>query len=180
MSFHKYVFSVFLFLILHVFSLAQGVEDWVHFQTIKIQPDTIHALTYADGLLALNINNEIVDLYSLNNDGFVYDKSFEIKWVWEEFGTMRFMNDYLFLSIDGHKYYRIDYRKGKIRKTNTYKAGFYIMSRYDIEYRDDKWIFEISDSGELVVYHNYAKKVKEEFLNQHDNLKSQQSTGNRK
>lgn len=180
MNFYKYILALLLFITIQTCSFAQGVEDWVHFQTIKIRPDTIHALTYDHGLLALNINNEIVDLYSLSKDEFAYDKSYEIKWVWEEFGTMRFMNGFLYLSIDGHKYYRIDYRKDKIRKTNTYKAGFYIMSRYDVEYRDDEWIFEISDSGNLEVYHNYAKKVKEEFLNSHDDIRSQQDNGAKK
>ena len=170
----------FLTVFLHISVLAQGVQDWVHFQNINTEPDTIHALTFGNGLLALNINNDIIDIYELTDDQFTYSKSYEIKWVWNEFGTMRFFGDYLYVSIDGHKYYRIDYHKDKVRKTNTYKAGFYIMSRYDNEYRDDEWIFEIEPPGKLEVYHNYARKVKEEYLQRKNEKLPQQNPGDSK
>ena len=169
-----------LVLMLQIAVSAQEVEDWVHFQSINVQPDTIHALTYGNNLLALNINNDIIDIYQLTDDQFTYSKSYEIKWVWNEFGTMRFFGDYLYVSIDGYKYYRIDYDKDKVRKTNTYKAGFYIMSRYDNEYRDNEWIFEIEQPGSLQVYHNYAKKVKDEFLQRKGGELQQQNKGDQK
>lgn len=161
---NKRISLLFPILISCITISAQGIEDWIHFQSINTEPDTIHALTYGDEMLALNINNKIVDIYELLDDKYTYTKSYEIKWVWNEFGTMRFFGDYLYVSIDGYKYYRIDYHKNKVRKTNTYKAGFYIMSRYDNEYRDEEWIFEIAETGKLEVYHNYAKKVREEIL----------------
>ncbi len=144
----------FFFLLLSTHLLSQSTDNWIEFQTIPSEGQRVHAITYEDGVLAVNFNNKNVAIYQLVMDQWEIQKVFEIKWVWDEFGTMRFNNGFLYVSIDGHKYYRIDIEKERIKKTNTYKAGFYIISRKDFEYFGTDWIFELDEEGDILVYYN--------------------------
>ncbi|MCF8228452.1 MAG: hypothetical protein K9G58_13655 [Bacteroidales bacterium] len=153
MRFFKYcilIISLFPF----TANISQSTANWIEFQTIPAHGARVHAITYANGMLAINFNNKEVMIYRIVNDQWEMEKSFEIKWVWDEFGTMRFFDGYLYVSIDGHKYYRIDIEREKIKKTNTYKAGFYIISRKDFEYFGKDWIFELDENGDIMVYYN--------------------------
>ncbi|MDZ7741723.1 MAG: hypothetical protein U5Q03_08245 [Bacteroidota bacterium] len=145
---------VLLFILLSTRVLSQGTDNWIEFQTIPADGQTVHAITYEDGMLAVNFNNKHVAIYQLVMEQWEILKVFEIKWVWDEFGTMRFNEGLLYVSIDGHKYYSIDIEEEKIRKTNTYKAGFYIISRKDFEYFGTDWIFELDEKGDILVYYN--------------------------
>lgn len=94
-------------------------------------------------------------------DQFELGKTYKLKWLWEEFGTMKLVSNFLYVAIDGYKYYRIDLIKDKIKKTNTYKAGFYIISRYDVEYYGEYWIIKINEAGDLEIWLN--KKFKDTY-----------------
>lgn len=135
-------------------AVAQQYGSWELIQTIPAHGREIHATAYAPHKLAINIDNQYIEYYSYFNKQFHLDKVYQLKWIWDEFGTMKFVEDYLFVSIDGFKFYKIDLVKDRISKTNTYKAGFYIISRYDIEYYSEDKIFKINESGDLEVWIN--------------------------
>jgi hypothetical protein len=134
---------------------SQNLDNWSEFQKLEIRPDTVHAITYNKGVLAININNQFIRLYSIVNRKWESYKDIEIKWVWREFGTMRFHNDLLYVSIDGFKYYKINIDNGKKKKTNTYKAGFYIISQKDRGFFGKRWTFETNQEGNIDVSYNY-------------------------
>ncbi len=142
-------------------SFAQD-SKWERFQTIQSLEQKIHSITFNNGILAINFNNEFIEVYRIINDQFELAKTYRLKWLWEEFGTMKLAGTYLYVSIDGYKYYKIDLIRDRIKKTNTYKAGFYIMSRYDVEYYGDYWILKINDAGDLEIWLN--KKFKENYM----------------
>lgn len=147
---------LFIFVLLCLVSGAhsQSTDNWRFFQTMPSEGQKIHSITYADGTLAINYDNTHVCIFNIVNDEWAMAKVFRIKWVWNEFGTMRFVNGFLYVSIDGFKFYKIDIEKEKISKTNTYKAGFYIISRYDFEYHGNDWIFKVDENGDMEIHYN--------------------------
>ncbi len=149
--------KLILILVIQVSSLlsvAQFFGNWELIQTIPSDTDTIHSLTYEPGKLAINFNNGVIEYYSFFNDRFNLENTFYLKWIWDEWGTMKFSGKYLYVSIDGYKYYKINLENGKVRKTTTYNAGFFIISRIDVEYFGKEWIFKLNDTGDLEVYYN--------------------------
>ena len=142
-----------VFILAGMFAFAQS-NDWVDFQIIKTGEETIFDITYEKGTLAVNYDNNVVVTYSVVNGKFTENKAYSIKNVWKEFGTLQFYKGDIYIAIDGFKFYRIILDNNKIKKTNTYKAGFYITERYYKEFDSLKWKFRITDEGNLKILRN--------------------------
>ncbi|MCD4772142.1 MAG: hypothetical protein K8R41_02015 [Bacteroidales bacterium] len=144
---------LFMFFLVGMSSYSQS-GDWVDFQTINTGEETIFDITYNKGTLAVNYDNSVVVIYTIVNDEFTENIAYRIKDVWTEFGTLRFYNNDLYVAIDGFKFYHIKLLSKKIKKTNTYKAGFYITERYYKEFKTLKWNFKITEDGNLKILRN--------------------------
>ncbi len=150
-----YLLIFILLLSNHLFSQE---DDWKTFQTIKIYPDSIYDIAFDKGILALNFYNRIVQIYILSGDGFLKENFYEIKKVYDDFGTLHFKDDFLYVAIDGFKFYKIDLESKAITKTNTYDEGFYIISRYYLGLNTENWKFEVLEHGDLKI----SKKINNE------------------
>ena len=144
---------LFVFFLSGIFAFSQS-NDWVDFQIINTGEETIFDITYDKGTLAVNYDNSVVVTYLVVNGEFTENKAYRINKVWPEFGTLQFHKGDLYVAIDGFKFYHIILEKDRIKKTNTYKAGFYITERYYKEFESLKWKFRITDDGNLKILRN--------------------------
>ncbi len=157
MAILKYLILIF-FILKGLANTFSQDHNWELIQTIPSGENKIHSITYADNKLAVNIDNSYIEIYEYINEQFQLSKTFKLRHLTPKFGTMKFVGSYLYVSIDGFKFYKIDLVNEKIRRTNTYKAGFYIISVYDVEYYGKYWVFKINKNKDLEIYINKIYK----------------------
>jgi len=148
----------FLFLLsfLPVFVMGQQVKP---FQRINFHGQGIHAVEANADLMAVNLDNKIIQVYALKNDAFILLNTFNIKGMTNEYGTMQFIDSLLFVSVDGFKICMINLQTNTISKTNTYDEERYIKSSYGPSFSNEYWTIKEGKKNELLIYKNGSPKT---------------------
>ena len=139
-------------LIIASHSYAQDQHKNVFFQKIDLNHENIHSIAASEDKLAIKINNQQINIYTLEDDTFMFNQSYLVNNLTQEYGTMKFKNNRLYISIDGYKYYYIEPDNNKLLKTNTFDAEFYIKSSYGPFFENQYWRIEEKGKGKIFIY----------------------------
>jgi len=71
----------------------------VDFQLIETGEETIFDIAYEKGTLAVNYDNNVVVTYLVVNGEFTENKTYRIKNIWKEFGTLRFYKGDIYATV---------------------------------------------------------------------------------